>query len=60
MDSRLATEYGIVSLPTMILVDPQGKVVNRNIRTASELDRQLEKIAAGASPGVALDPKDLK
>jgi thiol-disulfide isomerase/thioredoxin len=58
MDSRLATEYGIISLPTMILVDAQGKVVNRNIRTAAELDHQLERvIAGGGGPGVALDVK---
>lgn len=53
--SRYATEYGIIALPTMILVDPQGKVVNRNIRTAAELDRQLEKVLAAKQPGVALD-----
>jgi thiol-disulfide isomerase/thioredoxin len=57
MDSRLATEFGIISLPTMILVDAQGKVVNRNIRTAAELDRQLEKLAGAKQPGVALDSK---
>jgi thiol-disulfide isomerase/thioredoxin len=57
MDSRLATEFGIISLPTMILVDAQGKVVNRNIRTAAELDRQLEKVLAGGGPGVALGAK---
>lgn len=56
MESRLATEYGIISLPTMILVDDQGKVLNRNIRTAAELERQLEKILAG-KPGVALGGK---
>jgi thiol-disulfide isomerase/thioredoxin len=60
MDSRLATEYGIISLPTMILVDAQGKVLNRNIRTAAELARQLEKPLAGGSSGVALDVKDVK
>ena len=57
MDSRLATEFGIISLPTMILVDAQGKVLNRNIRTAAELDRQLEKVVAGKEPGVALGAK---
>jgi thiol-disulfide isomerase/thioredoxin len=57
MESRLATEFGIISLPTMILVDAQGKVLNRNIRTAAELDRQLEKAVAGAGPGVALEVK---
>jgi thiol-disulfide isomerase/thioredoxin len=54
MYGRLATEYGIISLPTMILVDGQGKVVNRSIRTAAELDRQLEKVLAAKQPGVAL------
>ncbi len=57
MDSRLATEFGIISLPTMILVDAQGKVVNRNIRTATELDRQLEKVLAAKGSGVALGVK---
>ena len=52
--SRFATDYGIIALPTMVLVDPQGKVVNRNIRSAAELERQLEK-TLGAKPGVALD-----
>jgi thiol-disulfide isomerase/thioredoxin len=57
MDSRLATEFGIISLPTMILVDAQGKVLTRSIRTAAELDRQLEKALAGRGPGVALEDK---
>jgi thiol-disulfide isomerase/thioredoxin len=54
MESRLATEFGIISLPTMILVDAEGKVINRNIRTAADLDVQLEKVlTAKAGPGVA-------
>jgi hypothetical protein len=60
MDSRLATEFGIISLPTMILVDAQGKVINRSIRTAAELERQFEKLAGSSSPGVALEVKDPK
>ena len=52
--SRLATEYGIISLPTMFLVDGQGKVVNRSLRTASEVERQLEKLLSQRQPGVAL------
>ena len=41
----------------MFLVDPQGKVVNRNIRTAADADRQLEKVLGDkkATAGVALD-----
>lgn len=53
--SRFATEFGIIALPTMVLVDSSGKVVNRNIRTSAELERQLDKVLAGKSAGVALD-----
>jgi len=42
MDSRLATELGILTLPTMILVDAQGKVIHRNIHV-SQLDEELKK-----------------
>jgi thiol-disulfide isomerase/thioredoxin len=42
-DSRLANELGVVTLPTMILVDPSGKVVHRAI-TASEIDREVRSI----------------
>lgn len=44
MESRLADQFGIISLPTMILVDAQGKVVNRNIRMAADLEKQLSKL----------------
>ena len=47
MESRPAVEFGIISLPTMILVDPDGKVVNRTLRTASELEILLDKTLAG-------------
>ena len=43
LDSRPANQLGILTLPTMILVDAQGKVVNRNIQIA-ELDRELRKL----------------
>jgi hypothetical protein len=43
MDSRYANELGIQTLPTMILVDKQGLVVNRNIRS-DELENELQKI----------------
>jgi thiol-disulfide isomerase/thioredoxin len=42
LDSRLATELGVLTLPTMILVDKDGKVLNRNIH-AAELDEELGK-----------------
>ena len=47
LDSRLAVEFGIISLPTMILIDPDGKVSNRNLRTAGELETILDKTLAG-------------
>jgi thiol-disulfide isomerase/thioredoxin len=53
--SRFASEYGIIALPTMVLVDTQGKVVNRSIRSAAELARQLEKLTPVKQTGVALD-----
>jgi len=43
LDSRPANQMGILTLPTMILVDQQGKVVNRNIQTA-EIDAELKKL----------------
>jgi peroxiredoxin/TolA-binding protein len=53
IDSRLATEYGIISLPTMFLIDGQAKVLSRSLRTASEVERQLDKLLAQKQPGVA-------
>ena len=43
LDSRPANELGILTLPTMILVDKEGKVVNRNIRVA-EIDGELKRL----------------
>jgi thiol-disulfide isomerase/thioredoxin len=42
LDSRFATEMGILTLPTMILVDQESKVINRSIH-AAELDEELSK-----------------
>ena len=53
--SRYATDFGIIALPTMILIDSSGKVVSRNLRSASELERQLDKLFGGKEAGVALD-----
>ena len=41
--SRLAKEFGVQTLPTMMLIDPSGKVIRHNIR-AAELQTELEKI----------------
>jgi thiol-disulfide isomerase/thioredoxin len=43
LDSRPANELGILTLPTMLLVDQQGKVVNRNVHVV-ELDRELKTL----------------
>ena len=42
-DSRLAVELGVLTLPTMILLDQEGKVVSRNI-TVAELGAELKKL----------------
>jgi len=42
MESRLATEMGILTLPTKILVDENGKVVSRNVHVA-QLEAELKK-----------------
>ena len=43
MDSRLANELGILTLPTMILVGKDGRVVNRNVHI-TELDREIANL----------------
>jgi len=43
LDSRPANELGIHTVPTMLLIDQQGRVVNRNVQVA-ELDTELNKL----------------
>jgi thiol-disulfide isomerase/thioredoxin len=43
LDSPLATQYGIVGLPSMFLVGKDGKVVSRSVQ-ASTLEDELKKI----------------
>jgi hypothetical protein len=57
MESRLANEYGIISLPTMFLVDPHGKVVNRRLRSPADVERLLEKPLAGRPVGANIGVK---
>ncbi len=57
MDSRLANEYGVFTLPTMILVDPKGVVVNRNIRTSSDLEKFLNNVLAEGGEKLTLGAK---
>ncbi len=43
LESRLANELGILTLPTKILIDQQGRVVNRNVEI-SELEDQIKEL----------------
>ena len=43
LDSPPANQLGILTVPSMILVDQQGKVVNRNIQ-ATEIEAELKKL----------------
>lgn len=43
LDSRPANVLGILTVPTMILVDQQGKVVSRNI-SAADLEGELKRL----------------
>lgn len=43
LDGRLANELGILTLPTMLLIDKNGRVLNRNIH-AAELEDELAKL----------------
>jgi hypothetical protein len=43
LDGPLATNLGILTLPTMILVGKDGRVLNRSVN-AGELDAELKKL----------------
>jgi thiol-disulfide isomerase/thioredoxin len=43
LDGPLATNLGVLTLPTMILVGKDGKVINRSVN-AGELDTELKKL----------------
>ncbi|WZO96765.1 thioredoxin-like domain-containing protein [Isosphaeraceae bacterium EP7] len=57
LEGRLAQEFGIFALPTMILVSPEGKVINRGMRLVSQVEAQLDKVLGAGGKGVALGPK---
>lgn len=48
LDSRLANEMGIVTLPTMILLDKDGRVLKRSVY-AQELESELKSLNLGKS-----------
>ena len=43
LDSRPANQMGILTVPTLILVDQQGKVVSRNLQV-SDVESELKKL----------------
>jgi thiol-disulfide isomerase/thioredoxin len=43
LDGRLAEELGVLTLPTMLLLDADGKVVDRNL-VITDLERKLEAL----------------
>ncbi len=43
LESRLASELGIVTLPTMLLIDRTGRVVRRNIHSG-ELEAEIVRL----------------
>jgi hypothetical protein len=52
LESRLANEMGVMTVPLMLLVDPKGTVVNQNLH-APELETELAKLQPPAAAGAA-------
>jgi len=46
LDGRLAEELGVLTLPTMILLDAEGKVVDRNV-VITELEKKVDALLEG-------------
>jgi thiol-disulfide isomerase/thioredoxin len=46
LDGRLAEELGILTLPTMILLDADGNVVDRNV-VITELEKKIDALLKG-------------
>ena len=46
LDGRLAEELGVLTLPTMLLIDADGKVVDRNL-VITDLEKKLEAMLGG-------------
>ena len=43
LESPLATQYGVMVLPNLFLVDKDGKVISRNIQQVSGLEDEIKK-----------------
>jgi thiol-disulfide isomerase/thioredoxin len=46
LDSRLAEEFGVMALPTMVLVGADGAVVDRNV-SITGLEKKLDELIGG-------------
>jgi thiol-disulfide isomerase/thioredoxin len=46
LDGRLAEELGVLTLPTMLLLDADGRVVDRNL-VITDLERKLDGLIGG-------------
>jgi thiol-disulfide isomerase/thioredoxin len=46
LDGRLAEELGVLTLPTMFLLDAEGKVVDRNL-VITDLEKKLDSLIGG-------------
>jgi thiol-disulfide isomerase/thioredoxin len=46
LDGRLAEEFGVLTLPTMVLVGADGRVIDRNV-SINDLDRRLAELIEG-------------
>ena len=56
--SPIAVAYGILTLPTVFLVDAQGKVIGRGLKNASEVDKLMDRpVAAGRAGAGANEVK---
>jgi len=45
-ESQAATDYNITAIPFSILLDPEGKIIAKNLRGAA-LDKKLEEVLGG-------------
>jgi len=44
LDGPLATQYGVMVLPNLFLVDKDGKVVSRTVQQVSSLEEEIKKV----------------
>jgi len=57
LDSRLANELGVMTLPLMLLVDQNGMLAHNNIHVGTELEAELNRLIRPAT-GTATSPRD--